>query len=99
MEDAEDSGDRSLREPLERIARAGKHLLQLINDVLDLSKIEAGKLEVNYEPVDLASLVGDVIGEAETLAAKNANRRSIVRPTSAPSTPIRRACGRLCSIS
>ena len=74
MEDAEDSGDRSLREPLERIARAGKHLLQLINDVLDLSKIEAGKLEVNYEPVDLASLVGDVIGEAETLAAKNANR-------------------------
>ena len=80
MEDAEDSGDRSLREPLERIARAGKHLLQLINDVLDLSKIEAGKLEVNYEPVDLASLVGDVIGEAETLAAKNANRLSVDCP-------------------
>ena len=80
MEDAEDSGDRSLREPLERIARAGKHLLQLINDVLDLSKIEAGKLEVNYEPVDLASLVGDVIGEAETLAAKNGNRLVVECP-------------------
>jgi adenylate cyclase len=80
MEDAEDSGDRSLREPLERIARAGKHLLQLINDVLDLSKIEAGKLEVNYEPVDLASLVGDVVGEAETLAAKNGNRLVVECP-------------------
>ncbi len=80
MEDAEDSGDRTLREPLERIARAGKHLLQLINDVLDLSKIEAGKLEVHYEPVDLASLVGDVIGEAETLAAKNGNRLVVECP-------------------
>jgi len=80
MEDAEDSGDRSVREPLERIARAGKHLLQLINDVLDLSKIEAGKLEVNYEPVDLASLVGDVVGEAETLAAKNGNRLVVECP-------------------
>ena len=80
MEDAEDSGDRSLREPLERIARAGKHLLQLINEVLDLSKIEAGKLEINYEPVDLASLVGDVVGEAETLAAKNGNRLSVDCP-------------------
>ena len=80
MEDAEDSGDRSVREPLERIARAGKHLLQLINDVLDLSKIEAGKLEVNYEPVALASLVGDVVGEAETLAAKNGNRLVVECP-------------------
>jgi adenylate cyclase len=80
MEDAEDSGDRGAREPLERIARAGKHLLQLINDVLDLSKIEAGKLEVNYEPVALASLVGEVVGEAETLAAKNDNRLGVECP-------------------
>ena len=80
MEDAEDSGDRSAREPLERIARAGKHLLQLINDVLDLSKIEAGKLEINYEPVALASLVDDVVGEAEPLAAKNGNRLVVECP-------------------
>jgi signal transduction histidine kinase/CheY-like chemotaxis protein len=74
MEDAEDSGDHGAREPLGRIARAGKHLLQLINEVLDLSKIEAGKLEINYEPVAVASLVSDVVGEAEPLAAKNGNR-------------------------
>ena len=74
IEDSEESGDRSAREPLERISRAGKHLLQLINEVLDLSKIEAGKLEISYEMVDLAALVDDLVGEVEPLAAKNANR-------------------------
>ena len=73
MEDMEEAGDRSGREPLERIARAGKHLLQLINEVLDLSKIEAGKLEISYETVDIAALVHDLVGEVETLAAKNGN--------------------------
>ena len=81
MEDAEDTADQSTREPLDRIARAGKHLLRLINEVLDLSKIEAGKLEINYEPVALASLVRDVMGEAEPLAAKNGNRLVVECPT------------------
>ena len=74
IEDAEESGNRGTREPLERISRAGKHLLQLINEVLDLSKIEAGKLEINDETVDVAALVNDLVGEVEPLAQKNANR-------------------------
>ena len=53
---------------------AGTHLLGLINEVLDLSKIEAGKLEFNPEPVNLARLIDDVIGTAGQLAEKNQNR-------------------------
>jgi adenylate cyclase len=74
IEDTEESGNRDAREPLERISRAGNHLLQLINEVLDLSKIEAGKLEINYETVDVGALVHDLVGEVEPLAAKNSNR-------------------------
>ena len=53
---------------------AGTHLLGLINEVLDLSKIEAGKLELNPEPVNLAQLIDEVIGTAGQLAEKNNNR-------------------------
>jgi adenylate cyclase len=74
IEDTEESGNRDAREPLERISRAGNHLLQLINEVLELSKIEAGKLEINYETVDVGALVHDLVGEVEPLAAKNSNR-------------------------
>jgi signal transduction histidine kinase len=61
-------------EPLRRVNAAGTHLLSLINEVLDLSKIEAGKLELNPEPVDLARLLDEVIGTAGQLAEKNKNR-------------------------
>ena len=53
---------------------AGTHLLSLINEILDLSKIEAGKLELNLEPVNLPRLIDDVIGTAGQLAEKNKNR-------------------------
>jgi hypothetical protein len=53
---------------------AGTHLLSLINEILDLSKIEAGKLELNPEPVNLTRLIDEVIGTAGQLAEKNKNR-------------------------
>jgi adenylate cyclase len=67
-------GTESALEPLRRVNAAGKHLLDLINEVLDLSKIEAGKLELNVEAVDLARLIDEVIGTAGQLADKNQNR-------------------------
>jgi PAS domain S-box-containing protein len=67
-------GTEKAQEPLQRVHRAGTHLLGLINEVLDLSKIEAGKLELNPEPVDLAPLIEDVIGTARQLAEQNNNR-------------------------
>jgi GAF domain-containing protein len=67
-------GTEKAQEPLRRVNAAGKHLLDLINEVLDLSKIEAGKLELNVEAVDLARLIDEVIGTAGQLAEKNQNR-------------------------
>jgi signal transduction histidine kinase len=61
-------------EPLRRVYGAGTHLLGLINEVLDLSKIEAGKLELNPEPVNIGRLIDEVIGTAGQLAEKNKNR-------------------------
>jgi signal transduction histidine kinase/HAMP domain-containing protein len=61
-------------EPLRRVHRAGTHLLGLINQVLDLSKIEAGKLELNPETVNLAPLFEEVILTARQLAEQNKNR-------------------------
>jgi adenylate cyclase len=60
-------------EPLKRVNAAGTHLLGLINQVLDLSKIEAGKLELNPESVNLAPLIDEVIGTAGQLAERNKN--------------------------
>jgi GAF domain-containing protein len=67
-------GTEKALEPLRRVNAAGTHLLSLINEILDLSKIEAGKLELNPEPVDLPRLIDEVIGTAGQLAEKNKNR-------------------------
>jgi signal transduction histidine kinase len=67
-------GTEKALEPLHRVNAAGTHLLSLINEILDLSKIEAGKLELNPEPVNLARLIDEVIGTVGQLAEKNQNR-------------------------
>jgi signal transduction histidine kinase len=67
-------GTEKALEPLKRIHNAGTHLLGLINQVLDLSKIEAGKLELSPESVSLAPLIDEVIGTARQLAEQNNNR-------------------------
>jgi adenylate cyclase len=67
-------GTEKTLEPLRRVNAAGTHLLSLINEILDLSKIEAGKLELNPEPVNLTKLIDEVIGTAGQLAEKNKNR-------------------------
>jgi GAF domain-containing protein len=70
-------GTEKALEPLRRVNAAGTHLLSLINELLDLSKIEAGKLELNPERVDLARLIDEVIGTAGQLAEKNQNRLTV----------------------
>jgi len=67
-------GTEKAQEPLQRVNRAGTHLLGLINQVLDLSKIEAGKLELNPQTVQLAPLIDEVISTAGQLAEQNKNR-------------------------
>jgi signal transduction histidine kinase len=67
-------GTEKAAEPLQRVHRAGTHLLGLINQVLDLSKIEARKLELNPETVQLAPLIDEVVGTARQLAQQNKNR-------------------------
>jgi signal transduction histidine kinase len=64
-------------EPLDRVLGAGRHLLALINDILDLSKIEAGRMELHLESFAVAPLIDDVVKTIEPLAAKNANQVAV----------------------
>jgi signal transduction histidine kinase len=64
-------------EPLDRVLGAARHLLALINDILDLSKIEAGRMELNLETFPLVPLIDGVIKTVEPLAAKNGNQVAV----------------------
>jgi signal transduction histidine kinase/CheY-like chemotaxis protein len=70
-------GTEKAAEPLRRVHRAGTHLLGLINQVLDLSKIEAGKLELSPESVNLPTLVEEVADTSRPLAEQNKNRLTV----------------------
>ncbi|HEY7065755.1 MAG TPA: response regulator [Chloroflexota bacterium] len=73
QEEAEDGGQDDFVPDLEKIQAAGKHLLALINNILDLSKVEAGKMELFLETFDVATVVQDVVSTVQPLAQKNGN--------------------------
>ncbi|MCU1261542.1 MAG: hypothetical protein JWO80_4427, partial [Bryobacterales bacterium] len=73
QEEVEELGAGELRPDLQKVHAAGKHLLELINEVLDLSKIEAGRMELYQEELDIADALRDIAGTMQPLAQKNGN--------------------------
>ncbi|MEW6159425.1 MAG: ATP-binding protein [Verrucomicrobiota bacterium] len=74
QEEVDDLGVRELKPDLEKIVAAARHQLSLVNDILDLSKIEAGKMSVFVEEFDLAKLVNEVAATIQPLVVKKTNR-------------------------
>ena len=74
LEDAQDDGNDDLASDLSKIRGAGRHLLALINDVLDLAKIEAGKMDLFVESFELRELLDDVESTVDALVQKKRNR-------------------------
>ncbi len=77
MEDAEDDGNEEALSDLKKIHSAGNHLLALINDVLDISKIEAGRMDLYLEEFDVPAMVNEVANTVEALVRKNDNTLSV----------------------
>jgi len=73
QEELEDMGQKALVPDLKKIQAAAKHQLSLVNDILDLSKIEAGKMTLFLEEFDLARLVNEVAATVQPLVSKNSN--------------------------
>ena len=73
-EEAEEQGNMSAVEDLNRIRTAGQHLLSLVDGILDLSKIEAGKMELSIDSFDPGQLVRDVQAMVQPLVDRNGNR-------------------------
>ena len=73
IEDAQDEGDAEAIEDLGKILDAGQHLLKLVNEILDLSKIEAGKMVLDLQETVLADLLNEIVIDSEPAALKGGN--------------------------
>jgi signal transduction histidine kinase/DNA-binding response OmpR family regulator len=77
IEDAEDEGADETAADLRKIHQAGKHLLALINDVLDLSKIEAGRMDLYLETFEVPPMIDEVISTIQSVVAQNSNEVAV----------------------
>ncbi len=80
IEDMDCVSKETMLQDLGKIQSAGKHLLNLINDVLDLSRIESGKMTVYIEPIDLKKIISNVVDTVSPVVGRNRNRLEVVCP-------------------
>ncbi|MEG4838570.1 response regulator [Microcoleus sp. B9-D4] len=80
QEEAEELGDEAFVPDLEKICSAGKHLLSMIDDILDISKIEAGRMDLYLETFDIHSLIESAVATARPLVEKNGNTLEVYCP-------------------
>jgi signal transduction histidine kinase/CheY-like chemotaxis protein len=96
LEDASDDGNERAATDLNKVLSAARHLLGLINDVLDISKIEAGKMELYIETFDIAKLIGEVANTVAPLVDRKSNILSVecppdIGPLTADATKVRQS--------
>ena len=77
IEDARDQDNQALDEPLTRVHRAGQHLLSLINEFLDISKIEAGKVDLHIKPFNITELIKDITATVKPMIDTNHNKLEV----------------------